>query len=53
MIFLKLVFVNTVFHKSVILLIFEAEFTESVLDILSYPVSTIGPALIGPEKLFK
>ena len=30
-------FANTELYKSTILLIFEAEFTESVLDKLSYP----------------
>ena len=39
---LMLVFGNTVFYKSTILLIFEAEVTESVLDILLYPGPTIG-----------
>ena len=34
---LVLVFANTVFYKSTILLIFEVELTESVLDKLSYP----------------
>ena len=40
---LMLVFGSTVFYKSTILLIFEAEVTESVLDILLYPGLTIGP----------
>ena len=49
---LKLGFANTVFHKRAILLIFEARFTEGVLDTLSYLESTIGPTMVGPrEKL--
>ena len=35
------------------LLIFLAEFTESVLDILSYLEPTIRPSMIGPEKNFQ
>ena len=49
---LELVFANTAFYKSTILKIFEAEFTESVLDKLSYPDSTIRPALVGPAEKF-
>ena len=45
---LGLVFANTVFYKSTILLIFEAEFTEGVLDKLSYPESIMRPTLVGP-----
>ena len=30
--------------------IFYAEYTESVLDILSYPESTVGPPWLGQEK---
>ena len=40
---LRLVFANTVFHKRRMLQIFYAEYTEIVLDILSYPESTMGP----------
>ena len=47
---LGLVFANAVFYRSTILLIFEAEFTESVLDKLSYPESNIKPTLVGPEE---
>ena len=43
---------NTVSYKSTILLIFEAEFTESVLDKLLHPESTIKPTLVGPEEKF-
>ena len=35
-------FANTVFHKRIMLLIFYVEYTESVLDILSYLESTMG-----------
>ena len=34
-------------------LIFYAEYTESVVDILSYPQPTMGPPWLGPEKIFK
>ena len=34
-------FTNTVFHKRAMLLIFCTEYTESVLDILFYPESTM------------
>ena len=40
---LRLVFANTVFHKTAMLQLFYAEYTESVLDIPSYPESTLGP----------
>ena len=49
---LELVLANTVSYKSTILLIFEAEFTESVLDKLLHPESTIKPTLVGPEEKF-
>ena len=49
---LKLVFASAVFHKSAILLIFETEFTESVLSILLYPESTLGPTMVGPDEKF-
>ena len=32
---------NTAFHKRAMLLIFYAEYTESLVDILSYPESTM------------
>jgi len=38
---LTLVFANIVLRKRAILLIFEAEFTENMLEILSYPESNI------------
>ena len=49
---MRLVFVNTVLHKSAILLIFEAELTGSFLDNLSYTESTIGPHLVEPKETF-
>ena len=49
---LGVVFTNTAFYKSTILLIFEAEFTRSMLDKLSYPESTIRPTLVGPKEKF-
>ena len=49
---MKLVFASTVLHKSAISLIFEAEFKESALNILSYPECTMGPTLVGPEEKF-
>ena len=49
---LGLAFGNTVFYSCTILLIFEAEFIESVLDKLSYSESTIRPTMVGPEEKF-
>ena len=40
------------FHKNTILLAFEAEFSESVSDIVPYPESTIGTTVVGPEEKF-
>ena len=42
----------TLANYGVILIIFYTEFTESVLDVLSYPESTIRPTMVGPEKTF-
>ena len=39
-------------NNSAILLIVSAEFTESVLDILPYPASTIRHTTVGPAKNF-
>ena len=50
---LRLVFANAVFHKSLILLIFEAGLTENAFEILSYPESIIGPTLVGQEEIFE
>ena len=47
---LRLVCANRVFHKNAVLPISDAELTESVLDIFSYPDSTKGPTLVGPEE---
>ena len=46
-------FASAVFHKSAILLIFEKEFTESVLNILLYPASTLGPTMVWPKEKFQ
>ena len=46
-------FAITVLHKRAVLLIFCTECTESLLDILPYPESTIGPPWLGLEKIFK
>ena len=48
----ELVFVNTVLYKSDILLIFEVDFTESVLDIILYTETTQGPAIVEAEEKF-
>ena len=50
---LKLDFVNTIFHRRAILLIFQAEFIERLLGNLSHPGSTIGPTMAMPEKSFQ
>ena len=49
---LRLVFANAIFHKRAILLIFQTEFTECVLEILSYPPSTIRPTMVGLGENF-
>ena len=46
-------FANKVFHKKAILLIFYAELTGSVIDVLSNLESTTGPPWLGPEKNFQ
>ena len=43
---------NAIFHKRAILLLFLVEFIESVLDVICYPESTMGPPWLGPEKNF-
>ena len=48
-----LFFVNEVFLKRAMLLIFYTEYTESVIDILLPPESTMGPPLLGQEKNFQ
>ena len=49
---MRMAFAYTASHKRAVLLSFELEFTESLLDILSYPVPTVGPTLIGPGEKF-
>ena len=46
-------FANTVFHKKAILLIFEAEVTESMLEIILYTESNMGPPWLGSKKVFQ
>ena len=43
----------SLFHKGAMLLIFYAEYTESVLDSLLYPESTMGPPWLAQGKIFK
>ena len=50
---MRLVFANTVSHKRSVLLSFELEFRESLLDILSYPKCTIEPNIVGLEENFQ
>ena len=50
--FMILVFANTVSHKRAALLSFEVEFTETLLDVLSYPKCTIEPTMVGLEEKF-
>ena len=40
-------------NNRAILLIFQAEYTETMLDILSYPESTIRSTMVGQEKISK
>ena len=47
---MRLVFASTVSHKRAVVLSFE--FTESLLDILSYPKFTIEPTMVGLEENF-
>jgi len=49
---LKLAFANTVYHKSAILLFFEAAFRESAVGILTYPESAMRITLDGLEEKF-
>ena len=44
---LVLVFANIVFYKREMLQIYYAECIESMLDMLSYPESTVGPGWAG------
>ena len=38
---------------AILLMFLQAIFTEGVLDIPSYPESTIGPTIVGPEEKFQ
>ena len=49
---MRLVFADTVSHKREVLVSFELEFTESLLDILSYPKCTTEPTMVGLEETF-
>ena len=49
---MRLVFANTISYKRVALLSFELEFTESLLDILSYSKSSTEPTMVGLEEKF-
>ena len=50
--FFEICFANTVFHKRAMLQIFYAEYTESVLDIFSFPESNVDPPWLNQEKYF-
>ena len=45
-------FAYTASHKRAVLSSFELEFTESLLDIFSYPNCTIGPTMVGLKEKF-
>ena len=47
---MRMVFAYTASHKRAVLLSFELELTESLLDIPSYPVPTMGPTMVGPGE---
>ena len=48
-----LIFTNKISHKRVFLFSFALEFTESLLDILSYPKCMIGPTMVGRQERFQ
>ena len=51
---LRLIFANEVFHKRAVLLIFEIEYKARVLEIVSYPDTSMGQIwLVDPEKNFQ
>ena len=50
---MRLAFAYTVSHKRAVLLSFELEITESLLDILSYSKCTIGPTMVGLKENFQ
>ena len=47
---MRLIFANTISHKRAVLFSFALEFTESLLDILSYPKCMIGPTMVGLKE---
>ena len=49
---MRFAFVHTASHKRAVLLSFELECTESLLDILSYPKCAIEPTMVGLEEKF-
>ena len=48
---MRLVFANTVSHKRAVLLSFELQFTESLLDALSYSKCTIQLTMVTESAL--
>ena len=49
----RTVFGKTLFHMRAMLLIFYAEYTESVVNLLLYPQPTMGSSCLGPERNFQ
>ena len=49
---MRLVFTNTLSLKRAVLLSFDLEFAESLLDVLSQSVPTMGPTMVGPGEKF-
>ena len=47
---MRLTFANAISHERAVLLSFALDFTESLLDILSYPKCMIGPTMVGLEE---
>ena len=47
---MRLIFANTASQKRALLFSFTVEYTESVLDILSYPKCRIGPTIVWLEE---
>ena len=47
---MRLIFANTLSHRRAVLFSFALEFTEFVLEILSYTKCMIGPAMVGLEE---
>ena len=46
---MRLIFANTISHKRAVLFSFALEFTESLLDIFSYPKCMIWPTMVVLE----